>query len=97
VLNAFCYSGGFSVYALQAGASLVHSVDASQKAIDLTNRNVTANAGEGEPAGRHEAYADDVMAFLKKHDHQYDVVVLDPPAYAKACRRGTGPCRATNG
>ncbi len=84
VLNAFCYSGGFSVYALQAGASLVHSVDSSQKAIDLTNRNVSANFTEEQLAGRHEAYTDDVMAFLKKHDHQYDVVVLDPPAYAKS-------------
>ncbi|MBC3785236.1 class I SAM-dependent rRNA methyltransferase [Spirosoma utsteinense] len=84
VLNAFCYSGGFSVYALQAGASLVHSVDSSQKAIDLTNRNVAANFSDEILAGRHEAYTDDVMAFLKKHDHQYDVVVLDPPAYAKS-------------
>ena len=84
VLNAFCYSGGFSVYALRAGASLVHSVDSSQKAIDLTNRNIAANISDGQPTGQHETYADDVMAFLKKHDHQYDVVVLDPPAYAKS-------------
>ena len=84
VLNAFCYSGGFSVYALRAGATLVHSVDSSQKAIDLTNRNVAANFGEDTVGGHHEAYTDDVMAFLKKHDHQYDVVVLDPPAYAKS-------------
>ena len=84
VLNAFCYSGGFSVYALRAGASLVHSVDSSQKAIDLTNRNIGANISDGQPTGQHETYVDDVMAFLKKHDHQYDVVVLDPPAYAKS-------------
>ena len=84
VLNAFCYSGGFSVYALGSGANLVHSVDTSPKAIDLTNRNVAANIGDGQLAGQHEAYADDVLAFLKKHDHQYDVVVLDPPAYAKS-------------
>ncbi|MBO0931321.1 class I SAM-dependent rRNA methyltransferase [Fibrella aquatilis] len=81
VLNAFCYSGGFSVYALTAGASLVHSVDVSQKAIELTNQNVTANPGF---PGTHEAIADDVMHYLKEHDHQYDVVVLDPPAYAKS-------------
>ncbi len=81
VLNAFCYSGGFSVYALAAGASLVHSVDVSQKAIDLTNRNVTANFGE-TPA--HQAYAQDVMAYLKAHNHEYDVMVLDPPAFAKS-------------
>lgn len=86
VLNAFCYSGGFSVYALAAGASLVHSVDASQKAIDLTNRNVAANFGE---TPSHDAYAEDVMAYLKAPGtpddaHQYDVMVLDPPAYAKS-------------
>ncbi|GAB3955334.1 class I SAM-dependent rRNA methyltransferase [Spirosoma harenae] len=82
VLNAFCYSGGFSVYALKAGASLVHSVDVSQKAIDLTNRNVDANFGDHET--RHEAYAEEVLHYLKAHDHQYDVVVLDPPAFAKS-------------
>ena len=82
VLNAFCYSGGFSVYALKAGASLVHSVDVSQKAIDLTNQNIAANFGEDDD--RHEAYTEDVMHYLKAHDHQYDVVVLDPPAFAKS-------------
>lgn len=81
VLNAFCYSGGFSVYALKAGAKQVHSVDVSQKAIDLTNRNVAANFGE---APNHEAYAEDVMSFLKAHSKKYDVVVLDPPAFAKS-------------
>lgn len=81
ILNAFCYSGGFSVYALKAGASLVHSVDASQKAIDLTNQNIAANF---EGSEKHEAYAEDVMHFFKNHDHQYDVVVLDPPAFAKS-------------
>ncbi|GAB3997140.1 class I SAM-dependent rRNA methyltransferase [Spirosoma daeguense] len=82
VLNAFCYSGGFSVYALKAGADLVHSVDVSQKAIDLTNQNIVANFGE--EAVPHEAFAEDVMHYLKAHDHEYDVVVLDPPAYAKS-------------
>ena len=91
VLNAFCYSGGFSVYALAAGANLVHSVDVSQKAIDLTNQNVAANPGF---SGTHEAIPDDVMHFLKLPDseavessepvQQYDIVVLDPPAYAKS-------------
>ena len=85
VLNAFCYSGGFSVYALQARASRVHSVDVSQKAIDLTNQNVAANLGEAErTTGQHEAIADDVMHYLKAHHHQYDVVVVDPPAFAKS-------------
>ncbi|AQG79327.1 class I SAM-dependent rRNA methyltransferase [Spirosoma montaniterrae] len=81
VLNAFCYSGGFSVYALEAGATQVHSVDSSPKAIDLTNQNVAANFGD---ATAHEAHPDDVMHYLKSHDHQYDVVILDPPAYAKS-------------
>ncbi len=84
VLNAFCYSGGFSVYALSAGAEQVHSVDSSKKAIELTNQNISANLSDGIDGAQHEAYADDVMHYLKAHDHQYDVVVLDPPAYAKS-------------
>lgn len=86
VLNTFCYSGGFSVYALGAGAAQVYSVDSSQKAIDLTNRNVALNQPNAEKKlddSRHEAINDDVMAYLKSHPDQYDVVVLDPPAYAK--------------
>ncbi|TAE32911.1 MAG: class I SAM-dependent rRNA methyltransferase [Cytophagales bacterium] len=87
VLNAFCYSGGFSVYALGAGATLVHSVDVSQKAIDLTNRNIALNVGKQSdlygPAERHEAISEDVMTYLKAHSGEYDIVVLDPPAYAK--------------
>ncbi len=86
VLNAFCYSGGFSIYALAAGAELVHSVDASSKAIGLTNQNVEANFGQTAP---HEAFTDDVQKFLKAHgpshgDHPYDLIVLDPPAFAKS-------------
>ncbi|MBO0951500.1 class I SAM-dependent rRNA methyltransferase [Fibrella forsythiae] len=82
VLNAFCYSGGFSVYALAAGASAVHSVDVSKKAIDLTNQNVAANPGF---AGTHESIVADVMDYLKEPGTlQYDIVVLDPPAYAKS-------------
>ncbi len=84
VLNTFCYSGGFSVYALGAGAAQVHSVDSSQKAIDLTNQNVALNAETNAiDMSRHEAITDDVMAYLKAHPDQYDIVVLDPPAYAK--------------
>lgn len=79
VLNTFCYSGGFSVYALQAGASLVHSVDSSAKAIDLTNENVKLN----NLTGAHQAYAEDVFDFMRASDEAYDVVVLDPPAFAK--------------
>lgn len=91
VLNAFCYSGGFSVYALRAGARLVHSVDVSQKAIDLTNQNVAANFAD---IVNHEAIADDVMHYIKRNElpaegpppagEQYDIVVLDPPAFAKS-------------
>lgn len=83
VLNAFCYSGGFSVYALGAGAAMVHSVDASQKAIELTIRNVVANEFP-VGVGTHEAYTEDVIKFLKNTTEPYDVMVLDPPAYAKS-------------
>ena len=83
VLNAFCYSGGFSIYALHAGAKLVHSVDASKRAIELTERNVNLLENvEGE----HVAYADDVLKFLKEPPAEYEVMVLDPPAFAKNVR-----------
>ncbi len=81
VLNAFCYSGGFSIYALEAGATSVDSVDASKKAIELTERNVEANFGA---KAAHQSYAEDVMKFLKETTGTYDVMVLDPPAYAKS-------------
>lgn len=80
VLNAFCYSGGFSVYALQAGASEVHSVDASAKAIELVDKNIILNGFE---ASNHQSYKADVLQFLKEQEEPYDVMVLDPPAYAK--------------
>ncbi len=80
VLNAFCYSGGFSIYALKAGAEFVHSVDVSKKAIELVNQNVTLNF---EESFKHEAYAEDVVNFLKKNEQTYDLIILDPPAYAK--------------
>ena len=79
VLNTFAYTGGFSVYALAAGAELVHSVDSSKKAIALTERN----AALAPNADRHAAYADDVLGFLKNHPAEYDLLVLDPPAFAK--------------
>ena len=79
VLNTFCYTGGFSVYALEAGAELVHSVDSSKKAIQLTERNAALT----QHAGRHEAFPDDVLGFLKNHSEEYDLLVLDPPAFAK--------------
>ena len=79
VLNTFCYSGGFSVYALNGGASLVHSVDSSAKAIDLTNENVKLNGS----TATHESFASDVFDFMKASTEEYDVIVLDPPAFAK--------------
>lgn len=80
VLNMFCYTGGFSVYALRGGASTVHSVDSSAKAIDLTRANVTLNF-DGD--NRHEAFAEDAFRFLSHADDTYDLIVLDPPAFAK--------------
>jgi 23S rRNA (cytosine1962-C5)-methyltransferase len=80
VLNMFCYTGGFSVYALRGGAELVHSVDSSAKAIDLTHANVSLNfTGDN----RHEAFAEDAFKFLSRADDIYDLIVLDPPAFAK--------------
>jgi 23S rRNA (cytosine1962-C5)-methyltransferase len=80
VLNTFCYTGGFSVYALGAEAALVHSVDASQKAIDLTQKNLTLN---GYDPSIHECFAIDTFDFLKDKQNFYDVIILDPPAFAK--------------
>ena len=80
VLNMFCYTGGFSVYALRGGAKLVHSVDVSKKAIDLVRSNVVHNFGENVP---HEAFAEEAFEFLEKNKNQYDLIVLDPPAFAK--------------
>lgn len=80
VLNMFCYTGGFSVYAMRGGATLVHSVDSSAKAVDLTKANVALNfPGDG----RHEAYAEDAFKYLDAMDSRYDLIVLDPPAFAK--------------
>ena len=80
VLNMFCYTGGFSVYALRGGAKLVHSVDVSQKAIDLVRSNVAHNFGENAP---HEAYAEEAFEVMAKNENKYDLIVLDPPAFAK--------------
>lgn len=80
VLNMFCYTGGFSVYAMRGGAKLVHSVDSSAKAVELTNANIELNFPSD---ARHEAFCDDAFKYLDAHDAQYDLVVLDPPAFAK--------------
>ncbi len=81
ILNMFCYTGGFSFYAMRGGASLVHSVDSSQKAIDLTNANVNLNFPNDS---RHQAFAEDAFKFLDNcKQNEYDLIILDPPAFAK--------------
>lgn len=80
VLNMFCYTGGFSVYALRGGATRVTSVDSSAKAIDLTRANAELNfPGDS----RHDAYAEDAFKFLERAGDDYELIVLDPPAFAK--------------
>ena len=80
VLNMFCYTGGFSFYAMRGGAELVHSVDSSAKAIALTNSNVELNFPGDK---RHTAYCDDAFKFLQNAEGEYDLIILDPPAFAK--------------
>ena len=80
VLNMFCYTGGFSFYAMRGGAQLVHSVDSSAKAIELTNANVELNFPSD---ARHQAFCEDAFRFLDSADNQYDLIILDPPAFAK--------------
>lgn len=80
VLNMFCYTGGFSVYAMRGGAKLVHSVDSSAKAVDLTNRNISLNFKDDV---RHKSFCDDAFKFLDRHEDKYDLIILDPPAFAK--------------
>ena len=80
VLNMFCYTGGFSFYAMRGGAKTVHSVDSSAKAIELTNANVELNFPDDN---RHEAFCEDAFKFLDAADNKYDLIILDPPAFAK--------------
>ena len=83
VLNMFCYTGGFSVYAMRGGATLVHSVDSSAKAMEITDKNIALNFGSDT---RHTSYAEDAFKFLNGIENsgvQYDLIVLDPPAFAK--------------
>ncbi len=84
VLNAFCYTGGFSAYALRAGAAEVHSVDVSAKAMELMEENIARNAPF---AGQHQGFCADVQQFLKNSERQYDVLVIDPPAFAKSMEK----------
>jgi 23S rRNA (cytosine1962-C5)-methyltransferase len=80
VLNMFCYTGGFSFYAMKGGARLVHSVDSSAKAIELTNQNVQLNFAVDT---RHEAFAADAFEYMRNIKDKYDLIILDPPAFAK--------------
>lgn len=80
VLNMFCYTGSFSFYAMRGGATLVHSVDSSSKAVYMTKKNVELNF----PAdSRHDAFAEDAFKYLEKTGNDYDLIILDPPAFAK--------------
>jgi 23S rRNA (cytosine1962-C5)-methyltransferase len=80
VLNLFCYTGSFSCYALRGNAATVHSVDSSAKAIALTNENIALNFPE-DP--RHQSFTDDAFKYLSQTTHPYDLIILDPPAFAK--------------
>ncbi len=80
VLNTFCYTGGFSVYAMAGGAKEVCSVDSSQRAVELADKNIELNFGEGAP---HTSVAVDAMEYLKNIGEKYDLIILDPPAFAK--------------
>lgn len=81
VLNLFCYTGGFSIYALAAGALHVDSVDSSSKAMSMVDKNVALN---GFPAGSHTSYCTDAIDFVKNApDDKYDLIIVDPPAFAK--------------
>jgi 23S rRNA (cytosine1962-C5)-methyltransferase len=79
VLNMFCYTGGFSIYAIRGGAELVHSVDSSAKALDLVNENVDLNF----PGANHQSFAVDAFNYLEDIKDKYDLIILDPPAFAK--------------
>ena len=81
ILNTFCYSGGFSLYALQAGAKKVISLDASAKAIELVRQNITFNSFKDK---NHEAIVGETLPYLRANEFLYDIIVLDPPAFAKS-------------
>ena len=80
VLNMFCYTGGFSLYAMRGGANSVHSVDSSAKAISLTDKNIALNFNDDL---RHKSFAEDAFKFLENIREKYDLIILDPPAFAK--------------
>jgi len=76
----FCYTGGFSFYAMRGGARSVHSVDSSERAISITDKNVELNFPGDE---RHESFAKDAFKYLENAKDKYDLIILDPPAFAK--------------
>ena len=80
VLNTFCYTGGFSIYAMNSNAQVVHSVDSSERAITTTRKNIELNGFDDKT---HSCYTEDTFVFLKDKQDQYDLIVLDPPAFAK--------------
>ena len=80
VLNMFCYTGGFSVYSMRGGAKVVHSVDSSAKAVELVNANMEMNF-PGDT--RHAAFIEDAFKYLEQMERTYDLIILDPPAFAK--------------
>lgn len=90
VANMFAYTGGFSVYALGSGASFVHSIDSSAKAMELANRNVELN----KMTGNHEIFTEDVLKHISTIDNKYDVIILDPPAFAKHNKNLTNALQA---
>ena len=80
VLNVFSYTGGFSIYAMKAGATEVHSLDSSARALEICDENVLLN---DLPTEGHKCLQEDAIAFLKEDLSEYDIIVLDPPAFAK--------------
>jgi 23S rRNA (cytosine1962-C5)-methyltransferase len=90
VANMFAYTGGFSVYALGAGAKTVHSIDSSAKANELATRNVVAN----NFANNHEVITEDILKYIDNIDQKYDLIILDPPAFAKHTRNLTNALQA---
>ena len=78
-MNTFCYSGGFSIYALKNGAKEVHSLDSSKKAIELTENNLKINGFEKN----HQSIVADAIPYMNNLNEKYDIIILDPPAFAK--------------
>jgi len=89
ILNAFCYTGGFSVYALAGNAEVVHSVDISADAVDMTSKNIEINTGSKNNLNpeRHKAFKADCFEYLRTMESDfYDLIILDPPAFVKSSR-----------